>query len=142
MVIFPHLDCVVRYINELEKFYAEHEGGSVVSEVAVDNKLQELHGKTPINRFTVFAPNGYTIPGVSDTHSTILSAADPSIAWNRERPRFSDAVEVWTLGLGNLKDHEISGMIKVIAILFSWLSCLTNVVFADRHGPVGGNRVA
>jgi len=113
VVIFPHIDCLARYIDELEKFYAEHEGGPVVSDVEMYSKLRQLHRETPTNRFTVLARNGYTIPGTSDTYSTLFSTADPSIAWRWERPKFSDAAESWIRGPGSPVDGETFEVIKV-----------------------------
>jgi len=143
VVIFPHFDCLARYINELEKYYAEHEDGSVVSDVEMYEKLRQLHQETPTNLFTVLARNGYTIPGTSVTCSTLFSTADPSIAWRWERPKFSDVAELWAPGSETAADSEITDVVKV---MFRSHGCpkshLTVVVFSGHQGPVGSNRVA
>jgi len=143
VVIFPHFDCLTRYINELEKYYAEHEGGPVVSDVEMYDKLRQLHQETPTNRFTVLARNGYTIPGTSVTCSTLLSTADPSIAWRWERPKFSDVAESWAPGSGTAADSDISDVVKVVFRSHDCLGyCLTVVVFLGRQGPVSSNGMA
>jgi len=131
VVIFPHFDCLVRYINELENFYAENEGAPVVSDVEMYDKLRQLHQEMPTNRFTVLARNGYTIPGTSVTCSTLFSTADPSIAWRWERPKFSDVAESWAPGSETAADSEISDVVKVMFCSHGCLNyCLTAVVYS------------
>lgn len=143
MVIFPHFDCLARYINELERFYAEHEGGPVISDVEMYNKLRQLHQETPTNRFTVLARNGHTIPGTSDRHSTLFSTADPSIAWRWERPKFSDLAESWVHGSENPADGETSDVVEVALYSHGCLKLsLTVVVLSGHQGPIGSDHVA
>lgn len=143
VVIFPHLDCLIRYIDELEKFHAEYEGGSFSSDLEMESKLRELYWEKPTNQFTALARKGYKIPGTSGTHSTLFSTADPSLAWKYEQLKFTDAVESWTLNSGSLGDSEIFDVLKVMFYFHVCLNLhLTVAVPSDNRRPISSNQLA
>lgn len=96
--VFPTLDCLMRYIVELENLHLELDGKREITREEVKQKIRHIErsGKTD-EEFTLLTRKSYKLPGISKSSIRLPLPVDPEIVWGFETGRFRRVVESWTL---------------------------------------------
>lgn len=94
--IFPTLDCMIRYITELENLHLELDVKRITKRDIKEKILQtERSGKTD-EEFVLLTRKGYNLPGISKPSIRLSLPVDPEILWVFESSRFERVVESWS----------------------------------------------
>jgi hypothetical protein len=115
--IFPTLDCLIRYITELEDLHLELDEKRKITREDVKQKIRHIErsGKTD-DEFTLLTRKGYKLPDIQKPSIRLPLPVDPEIVWGFETGRFRSVVESWTSPTENSDPmikvrHHFSGMI-------------------------------
>ena len=105
--IFPTLDCMIRYITELENLHLELDVKRITKRDIKEKILQtERSGKTD-EEFVLLTRKGYNLPAISKPSIRLSLPVDPEILWVFETSRFERVVESWST------ENSDSAVIKV-----------------------------
>lgn len=100
--VFPTLDCLIRYITELEKLHLELDGKREITREDVRERIRrtERSGKAD-EEYVLLTRKGYKLPGISKPSIRLSLPVDPEIVWSFETSRFRRVVESWTSSAEN-----------------------------------------
>ncbi|KAF9787306.1 hypothetical protein BJ322DRAFT_715736 [Thelephora terrestris] len=123
--IFPTLDCLVRYITELENLHLELDGKRQITREDVGLRIRQVERSAETNEeFSLLMREGCKLPGVAPSMRLALPI-DPEIVWSFETDRYQSVLDSWTLHTGDSDPiiKEARDQLKAAA----WLDILTNV---------------
>jgi hypothetical protein len=91
--IFPTLDCMRRYIAELESLHQELDGKRRVSREDVERKIREVEESVEAGKeFSLLTRKGCDLPGIPPSLRVHLPI-NPEIVWSFETARYRSIVD-------------------------------------------------